>query len=64
MLTARVETGEPYMVFKDTVNNARPEHQKLLNLEVKTSNLCAEITLPTGEDHLGETAQPCAACHL
>ena len=54
MLTARVETGEPYMVFKDTVNNARPEHQKLLNLEVKTSNLCAEITLPTGEDHLGE----------
>jgi len=25
-----------------------------LNLEIKTSNLCAEITLPTGEDHLGE----------
>ena len=62
MLTARVETGEPYMVFKDTVNNARPEHQKLLNLEVKTSNLCAEITLPTGEDHLG--AQRTAVCCL
>jgi ribonucleoside-diphosphate reductase alpha chain len=54
MLTARIETGEPYMVFKDTVNNLRPEHQKLLNLEVKTSNLCSEITLPTGEDHLGQ----------
>ncbi len=53
MLTARIETGEPYIVFKDTVNNTRPEHQKLLNLEVKTSNLCSEITLPTGEDHLG-----------
>ena len=53
MLTARIETGEPYMIFKDTVNNQRPEQQKLLNLEVKTSNLCAEITLPTGEDHLG-----------
>ena len=53
MLTARIETGEPYMVFKDTVNNLRPEHQKLLNLEIKTSNLCSEITLPTGEDHLG-----------
>lgn len=53
MLTARIETGEPYMVFKDTVNNMRPEHQKILNLEVKTSNLCAEITLPTGEDHIG-----------
>ncbi|MEC8476626.1 MAG: ribonucleoside-diphosphate reductase subunit alpha [Pseudomonadota bacterium] len=54
MLTARIETGEPYMIFRDTVNNQRPEHQKLLNLEIKTSNLCSEITLPTGEDHLGE----------
>jgi len=53
MLTARIETGEPYMIFKDTVNNARPEHHKLAGLEVKTSNLCAEITLPTGTDHLG-----------
>jgi|SaaInl6LU_22_DNA_1037377.scaffolds.fasta_scaffold03360_3 ribonucleoside-diphosphate reductase alpha chain len=53
MLTARIETGEPYMIFKDTVNNLRPEQQKLLNLEIKTSNLCAEITLPTGRDHLG-----------
>lgn len=62
MLTARIETGEPYMVFKDTVNSQRPEHQKLLNLEIKTSNLCAEITLPTGEDHLGE--QRTAVCCL
>ncbi len=62
MLTARVETGEPYMIFKDTVNNARPEHQKLLNLEIKTSNLCAEITLPTGEDHRGQ--QRTAVCCL
>ncbi|OUW04568.1 MAG: ribonucleotide-diphosphate reductase subunit alpha [Betaproteobacteria bacterium TMED156] len=62
MLTARIETGEPYMIFKDTVNNLRPEHQKLLNLEIKTSNLCAEITLPTGEDHLGQ--QRTAVCCL
>ena len=54
ILTARIETGEPYMVFKDTVNNLRPEQQKLLNLEIKTSNLCSEITLPTGADHLGQ----------
>lgn len=51
ILTARIETGEPYIIYRDTVNNARPEHQKRLNLEVKTSNLCAEITLPTGTDH-------------
>ena len=62
MLTARIETGEPYMVFKDTVNNLRPEHQKLLNLEIKTSNLCSEITLPTGEDISASSARLCAAC--
>ena len=54
MLTARIETGEPYLVYKDTVNNLRPEQQKLAGLEIKTSNLCSEITLPTGVDHHGE----------
>jgi ribonucleoside-diphosphate reductase alpha chain len=53
MLTARIETGEPYMVFIDHVNRALPEHHKLAGLRVKTSNLCSEITLPTGLDHLG-----------
>lgn len=53
LLTTRIEQGEPYIVFSDTVNNARPEHHKLAGLEVKTSNLCAEITLPTGIDHKG-----------
>jgi ribonucleoside-diphosphate reductase alpha chain len=62
MLTSRIETGEPYIIFKDTVNNARPEHHKLAGLEVKTSNLCAEITLPTGIDHHGE--QRTAVCCL
>jgi len=54
MLTARIETGEPYLVYKDTVNNLRPEQHKLAGLEIKTSNLCSEITLPTGIDHHGE----------
>jgi len=53
ILTARVETGEPYLVFSDHVNRALPEHQKLAGLEVKTSNLCSEITLPTGLDQHG-----------
>ncbi len=55
MLTARIETGEPYMLFIDTVNNAISEHHKKLGLLVKTSNLCSEITLPTGMDHLGKS---------
>ena len=53
LLTARMETGEPYILFRDRVNELRPEHHKTLGLEVKTSNLCSEITLPTGIDHLG-----------
>ena len=62
ILTARIETGEPYLIFSDHVNNARPEHQKLAGLEVKTSNLCSEITLPTGVDHHGR--QRTAVCCL
>jgi ribonucleoside-diphosphate reductase alpha chain len=53
ILTARIETGEPYLVFSDHVARAQPEHHKLAGLEVKTSNLCSEITLPTGKDHHG-----------
>ena len=53
MLTARIETGEPYMLFLDHVNRAIPEHHKLAGLNVKTSNLCCEITLPTGRDKDG-----------
>ena len=63
ILTARIETGEPYLIFSDHVNNARPEHHKLAGLEVKTSNLCSEITLPTGRDQHGKdrTAVCCLA---
>ncbi len=62
ILTARIETGEPYLIFSDHVNNARPEQAKLAGLEVKTSNLCAEITLPTGVDQYGK--QRTAVCCL
>jgi ribonucleoside-diphosphate reductase alpha chain len=65
ILTARIETGEPYLVFSDHVNNARPEHHKLAGLEVRTSNLCSEITLPTGTDHHGnERTAVCCLCSL
>ena len=62
ILTARIETGEPYLLFIDEVNRAVPEHQKLAGLEVKMSNLCSEITLPTGRDRMGE--QRSAVCCL
>ncbi len=54
LLTTRIETGEPYLLFIDNVNKAIPEHHKRLGLEVKMSNLCSEITLATGMDHKGQ----------
>jgi ribonucleoside-diphosphate reductase alpha chain len=54
LLTARVETGEPYVIYIDTVNRQIPQHHKLAGLKVKTSNLCSEITLPTGIDNNGK----------
>ncbi len=62
LLTCRVETGEPYFIFIDHVNKAIPEHHKLAGLDVKMSNLCSEITLPTGIDMHGE--QRTAVCCL
>ncbi|HBS31934.1 MAG TPA: ribonucleoside-diphosphate reductase subunit alpha [Parvularcula sp.] len=54
VLEIRLATGEPYLVFSDTVNRAMPRHQRDLGLKVSTSNLCSEIMLHTGRDHLGE----------
>ncbi|MCC5981424.1 MAG: ribonucleoside-diphosphate reductase subunit alpha [Oceanicaulis sp.] len=53
ILELRLQTGEPYIIFSDTVNNALPAFQKKLGLKVRQSNLCSEIMLPTGVDHLG-----------
>jgi ribonucleoside-diphosphate reductase alpha chain len=53
LVETRLATGEPYIVFSDTVNRMMPVHHRELGLKVSTSNLCSEITLPTGRDHLG-----------
>jgi len=54
ILETRLQTGEPYLLFIDAVNRALPKHQRELGLKVSTSNLCSEITLPTGVDHRDE----------
>jgi ribonucleoside-diphosphate reductase alpha chain len=53
LVETRLATGEPYIIFVDEVNRTMPKHQRDLGLKVSTSNLCSEITLPTGPDHLG-----------
>jgi len=53
ILVNRMETGEPFMLFKDTVNRLAPEEYKQSGIEVTQSNLCAEITLATAPDYTG-----------
>ena len=50
LLETRAETGEPYLINIDTCNEALPKGQKDLGLQIKQSNLCSEITLPTNEE--------------
>ena len=52
ILEIRLQTGEPYLIFADTVNRSMPQHQRELGLKVRQSNLCSEIMLHTGKDHL------------
>jgi ribonucleoside-diphosphate reductase alpha chain len=54
LVETRLATGEPYIIFIDQVNRSMPRHHRELGLKVSTSNLCSEITLPTGTDHLGK----------
>lgn len=59
IIMTRVMTGEPYMLFIDTVNSKQPQAYKDKNLKVKTSNLCIEIVLPTEGSAEGRTAICC-----
>jgi ribonucleoside-diphosphate reductase alpha chain len=50
ILELRMHTGEPYIHFIDTSNNAMPEFLKEKGLKIQQSNLCSEIILPTNEE--------------
>ena len=54
LLELRLQTGEPYIIYSDTVNEALPKHQRDAGLTVRQSNLCSEIMLPTGVDQHGQ----------
>tara|TARA_R110000744_G_scaffold70103_5_gene141949 strand:+ start:2826 stop:4535 length:1710 start_codon:yes stop_codon:yes gene_type:complete len=51
ILKTRVETGEPYIMFKDNVNRDNPLAYRMNNLDVSMTNICTEITLHTDEEH-------------
>jgi ribonucleoside-diphosphate reductase alpha chain len=51
ILKARVETGEPYLMFTDAANHQSPQCYKDNGLHVETSNICTEIMLHTDPEH-------------
>ena len=51
ILKTRLETGEPYLMFEDNINNANPEAYKKNNLNVSMTNICSEIALYTDPLH-------------
>lgn len=51
LLKHRLETGEPFIMFKDSVNRNNPLSYRRYGLDVSMTNICTEITLFTDEDH-------------
>jgi ribonucleoside-diphosphate reductase alpha chain len=51
ILKSRLETGEPYLMFEDNINNANPQAYKNNNLKVEFTNICSEISLFSDELH-------------
>jgi len=50
ILTARIETGEPYIYYSDTAERLMPDIYRKHGLKVNMSNLCTEIMLATSPD--------------
>lgn len=50
VLKSKIEKGIPYLFFKDNANRYKPLVYKKFNLDIKASNLCTEIMLPSTFD--------------
>ncbi|WNL50671.1 ribonucleotide reductase, alpha subunit [Ruegeria phage RpAliso] len=50
IIRKRFESGYPYIVFSDTVNNNAPDVYKDLGRRINGSNLCSEIALSSTDD--------------
>ncbi len=51
ILKTRLETGEPYIMYKDNVNKVNPQGYRKNNLKVSMTNICSEIVLYTDPLH-------------
>ncbi len=63
LVETRLATGEPYIVFTDTVNRTMPKHHRELGLKVSTSNLCSRDHAADRASTISATTAPrSAAC--
>lgn len=51
IIQKRFQTGYPYIMFIDNVNNNAPQPYKDKRLKIKSSNLCSEIALYSDENN-------------
>lgn len=47
---SRADKGYPYIIFKDNANNYKPDVYKEKDMDIKASNMCSEIMLPSSEE--------------
>lgn len=46
IIQTRINTGVPYIIFRDNMNDGKPQVYKDKNYQINASNLCTEIALP------------------
>lgn len=47
---SRSEVGYPYILFRDNANRQKPDVYHEARMDIKASNMCSEIMLPSSED--------------
>jgi len=50
IIETRINIGVPYIIFRDNMNEGKPQVYKDKDYEINASNLCTEIALPATPD--------------
>ena len=50
IIETRINVGVPYIIFRDNMNDGKPQVYKDRGYEINASNLCTEIALPATPD--------------
>ena len=50
IIETRINIGVPYIIFRDNMNEGKPQVYKDKGYEINASNLCTEIALPATQD--------------